>query len=287
MQHTCYVSRKNIGNHLFSYFFAKRVQEMLGPNTCRVTFAGISDLGLQKEGLEDPDRPRYFAPGVEERIHIKVGNHKPDLSRIAKLAGELPIALHIQGPVCNLALLPSLELCRALVPGCKPTMDLAAAKAMPYIDDYLFVHVRAGDILRPIHRMYMPLPIEFIKAAQKKASLPLLFYGQTSESWYIRQLRRSFPDCVILEESSNPVVDFEIGRIAQNLLIGVSSFSWLSGWLSLSARNIFLPKVGFLNPEERPDINLIPGDDKRFNIVSVDKYENPYDSLADARKSAL
>lgn len=277
MRHKCYVYKKKIGNHLFAYFFAKRVQQILSPYGCDISFAGISELGVPGEGSKNPLQSNLFLTGLNKRFDIRVANHKPDLEQIIRHASELPIALHIQWPVCNVALLPSVQECQVLVPGNKEYVNQALDKAIPYKDDYLFVHVRAGDILRPIHSKYMPLPIEFIKAAQSRTGLPLLLYGQTSDSWYINLLRHTFPDSVVLEMSQHPGVDFEIGRLANTLMISVSTFAWLSGWLSASAKKIFLPKLGILNPDERPDINLVPKDDPRFSIVSVTNYTNPYE----------
>lgn len=52
--------------------------------------------------------------------------------------------------------------------------------------------------------------------------------------------------------------DFKRLRSATNIGPSVGSFAWLAAWLSRTARVICQPQLGLLNPEQCPDIEVIP-----------------------------
>lgn len=287
-RHICYVYNRNIGNHLLGCFFAKHVQALLLPQRCDIYFSGIAELAVSPErvpsteGLEPPRRhhdeliQRCFNDLTGETLHIDIRPHEPDLGRIARLSTSYSLAIHVILPVCNLKFLPGLSECKKLVPGKPDIVDAARRLVGRYQDHYLFVNVRAGDILsRPSDSIYSVTPIEFIRSAQAMADKPLLFYGQTQDSLYMRMLIKNFPGSVVIKSTSRPSIDFEVGRLAQYLLVSVSTFSFVSAWLSERAQRVYFPVLGFYDQARFPNIDLIPAGDGRFVSVSVKEFEEP------------
>lgn len=129
--------------------------------------------------------------------------------------------------------------------------------------DELVINVRAGEILTGLHPDYMPLPVSFYRRLVRETGLAPAFVGQVDDDAYGAAIRAAFPDARYIA-SKHWIEDFQTVRNATNIVIGVSSFSWLAAWLSTTARTIHLPVAGFLNPNQRPDIDLLPKDDDRY-----------------------
>jgi hypothetical protein len=130
--------------------------------------------------------------------------------------------------------------------------------------EYLVINVRGAEILGDFHVDYMPTPIFFLRELVFSTGLSPVFVGQLGNDTYSQKIRHVFPEARFLP-STSVAVDFEIIRRASNLVISVSSFSWLGGWLS-NAKTIHMPLLGLLNPLQRPDVDLIPRGDKRYRI---------------------
>jgi glycosyltransferase involved in cell wall biosynthesis len=130
-------------------------------------------------------------------------------------------------------------------------------------DDEIAINVRSAEIVDGLHPDYMPLPISYYRAIVAEAGLKPVFVGQVRGNWYSDALRAAFPDARYVSGKSW-VEDFQTIRGAKNVALAISSFSWLAGWLSDSAQRIYLPLAGFLNPIQRPDIQLVPISDERY-----------------------
>ncbi len=130
--------------------------------------------------------------------------------------------------------------------------------------DFLVCPVRAGEILDARHWGYTLIPIDFYRDIAEKTGLKLAFVGQTEPNVYTDELRRRFPDAVFLP-SMGPLADFQTVRRSENILVSISTFAWLASWLS-NARKIVLPVYGLFNPEQFPEINLLPLDDCRYEF---------------------
>ena len=86
--------------------------------------------------------------------------------------------------------------------------------------------------------------------------------------------------------SRGPIRDFEIIRRSRNVVVSVSTFSWLAAWLS-DADRIFLPMTGFYNPAQFPEIDLLPLHDPRYRFylfpvnyaVPVEQHEAAHRAL--------
>jgi hypothetical protein len=139
--------------------------------------------------------------------------------------------------------------------------------------DELVINVRAGEILQGIHPDYMPLPIAYYRDLARATGLRPVFVGQVHDDPYGKAIRAAFPEARFLR-SSHWIEDFQTVRHATNVVVAVSSFSWLAAWLSETAKTIHLPLAGFLNPEQRPDVDLLPSRDSRYVIhpFAVEKF---------------
>lgn len=134
----------------------------------------------------------------------------------------------------------------------------------PIADDELAINLRTGDIIDGYHRDYAPLPLAFYHRLVRETGLSPVFVGQVEDNWYNRALREQFPAARYL--SGGALVDFQTMRGARNVVVAVSSFSWLAAWLSEQARTIHMAAAGLFNPAQRDDIDLLPLDDPRWHI---------------------
>jgi hypothetical protein len=108
------------------------------------------------------------------------------------------------------------------------------------------------------------MPIGFYRWIVEQTGLNPVFIGQFDKGPYVDQLRAAFPEALFLS-SDNPMTDFDTIRCAQNIVPTISTFSLAAAWLS-NARRIFLPLNGFLNPAHRPEIDLVPVEDRRYRF---------------------
>ncbi len=149
----------------------------------------------------------------------------------------------------------------------------------------LLINIRGGDILRDAPADYTLLPIEFYAGIIRETGLDPIFMGQTEPNPYMDRLRRAFPSATILA-SQGPMRDFAMIRRSRNIVVSVSTFSWLAAWLSHADR-IILPLTGFYNPVQSPAMDLIPRDDPRYEFhlfpinyaVPVERHEPVHRSL--------
>jgi hypothetical protein len=148
------------------------------------------------------------------------------------------------------------------------------------------INIRGGDILRDAPADYTLLPIEFYAETIRETGLEPVFMGQTEPNPYMDKLRRVFPTAAILP-SQGPVRDFAMMRRSRNILVSVSTFSWLAAWLS-HAERIILPLSGFYNPVQSPEMDFLPLDDPRYEFhlfplnyaVPVERLEPVHRALA-------
>ncbi len=129
----------------------------------------------------------------------------------------------------------------------------------------LVINIRAAEILRAIHPDYCPLPISFLRELVAEKGLSPVFVGQVDDDIYGNALRRAFPKARFLK-GAHWIEDFQTVRNAQNIVLAISSFSWLAAWLSMTAQRIILPVAGLLDPNQRPDIDLLPRSDRRYEF---------------------
>lgn len=155
-------------------------------------------------------------------------------------------------------------------PACGEARSLFVSSVAPresLDDDELLINVRAEDILgRGIHPDYGLLPIEFYRTVVQRTGLKPVFQGQIEDGPYMDGLVKAFPEARVLP-SQGAVADFQIIRQAKSIVLSLSSFTWIAAWLS-QAREIHVPVYGFLNPRQRPDIDLLPVGDERYRFYA-------------------
>lgn len=130
-------------------------------------------------------------------------------------------------------------------------------------NEELVIHVRAEDILNGSHPDYLPTPINLIKHVVMKTKLRPVFIGQIGENWYCDLLKASFPNAVFVAPAS-VIQDFQTLRASKNILMSTSTFCWLAAWLSTTNQSIHMPLLGLFNPRQRPDVDLMPVGDSRY-----------------------
>ena len=128
-------------------------------------------------------------------------------------------------------------------------------------DNDLLINIRAAEILNGMPQ-YPLLPIAFYEDIVTRAGLKPVFTGQLNNSEYVRQLRLRFPGARFIN-SQGARADFDLIRSAKNIVIAVSTFSWLAAWLS-DAVTIILPLNGIFNPAHHREVDLLPVDDIRY-----------------------
>ncbi|WP_209381605.1 hypothetical protein [Pararoseomonas baculiformis] len=154
-------------------------------------------------------------------------------------------------------LLPSLkEASRIFAP---PSL-----KVPRFGEDTLVINVRLPQSNDQPHAGMRPLPISFYARLVEETRLCPVFMGQLGRDPYSEALRARFPLAKFIP-SMGAMEDFATIRLARHVVCSVSTFSWLAAWLS-RARTIHLPMIGFLHPQQRPDVNLLPITDARYRF---------------------
>ncbi len=133
-------------------------------------------------------------------------------------------------------------------------------------DDVLVINLRGGEILHAPHPAYVLLPIEFYVDIVAQTGLRPVFMGQLTPSTYLDRLRKLMPEATYIE-SQGVIEDFQTLRKSKNIVLSVSTFSWLAAWLS-EANQIIMPLAGLFNPAQCPDVNLITQRDSRYRFFS-------------------
>jgi hypothetical protein len=152
-------------------------------------------------------------------------------------------------------------------------------------EEFIVCPVRGAEILAAIHPGYTLIPIEFYAEIFAATKLRPVFCGQTEDNVYMNELRRRFPDSVVVPPQG-PLADFQTIRKARNIVVSVSTFSWLAAWLS-DASAIYLPVYGLFNPLQFPHPDLLPLGDRRYrfylfplhNAVPVEQFVHAHAEL--------
>ncbi len=237
----------NMGNRMFQYMLARALQ-------MRVPEAEISGLDLPEWGIMVPP-PEPPPAGLLE----VAGAHEFNLDRLAyALNSGLVPALSLRGFAQRLEYYADRQAFAALFPDDEPAVA-------GYGDDVLVINIRAGEVIEAAHPDYRPLPLAYYLRLVEETGLRPVFMGQTGgEDPYSRRLREVFADAEFVPHVS-PGRDFALLRRSRNLVMSISSFSWLACWFSEATR-IFMPVAGLFDPRQRRDVNLLPVGDARYRF---------------------
>lgn len=237
-----------MANRLLQYLTAHALAAQIPK--CRVTGHEIDEWSLRGEPC-----------GRGHRRWPKLDIQRVDIPWLTQAidSGQVP-ALKITAVSSDIDLLPTPARSSALI-------DAGDAPFHATGPGDVVIHIRLEDIMEPgRHVGYGPLPLAYYREIIEETGLHPVFVGQFGEDAYSTALKSAFPDATILEGGS-VLHDFQTIRSAHNVILGVSTFSWLAAWLGAKAR-IFYPLKGILDPRLNPQINLLPADDARFRCRS-------------------
>jgi len=149
-----------------------------------------------------------------------------------------------------------------------------------YGPEHIVFNLRIGDIYGGLHPNYTVLPIRFYIFLSRKTGLKPVFIGELDDNDYTRALRIAFPEAPFVH-NENPLDDFNMVRTSAVVVPSVSTFCWLAAWLSSTARQIHFPIIGMYNPNDRPDIDLLPVQDQRYTFYSFprERWEGRQDQI--------
>lgn len=189
------------------------------------------------------------------RNTISVSVNNIDVVSLAEaLNGGAIDCVEINAPCAHMAnFLPSEAYSRAFFSG---------ADVDGFGDDVLVCHLQGHDALA--QQEYVALPLEFYAEVAAITGLRLVFLGLDQAHPYHKRICERFPQASCLS-SEGIIKDFERLRRSMNVLPAVTPLSWLAAWLS-EARCIILPMVGYFNPFQTKDVDLLPLDDRRYKF---------------------
>lgn len=260
----------NLGNKMLQYMAAVKLANRIGStniSSIRIPEFGIDIARTTKR--TSPLRVRRYQSKVSARLNFD------DISAVVARDNTEKVVLNIYSSVFEN--LPSLDISRSLFP-LKPGVS-------GYGEDTLLINVRAAEILNAIHPEYTVIPADFYEEVIAETGLQPVFLGQVAgESKYLNHLKDRFPKAEFVP-SQGALHDFSVIARSKNIVIAVSTFSWLAGWLSQADR-IIMPLSGFMNPFQYPQADLIPADDKRFSYYLFPKnYAVKDEHILDAHRS--
>jgi len=236
-----------IGNKMFQAMFAHHLADELGD--CVVSGIHIPELVIDAGALD---------PVPSE--HLRIAGHKVNIHDVARKLKSRGI-----GCIVSEALGMRFEYHKHNREAYRNLFGLHKfiRKHDGFGDDHLVINIRAAEIMSGIHPDYAPLPLDFYDLILRETLLKPVFMGQIdTHSRYGSELRRRFPTADLLI-GRTPIEDLACLLSARNICMSISSFCWLGAWLS-DANRIYMPIYGLYNPAQRPDINLVPVDDRRY-----------------------
>jgi hypothetical protein len=245
---------------MFRYAYARELQALI-PGS-RVTGYDLPLFGLhaQEETLEGrvlriPHGHRHSMHAIASLVNRRVYDH-----------------VMLDGFVQRLEFYPDREGFSALFPPAAP-LDVPVLGS-----EHVVVNVRAAELLGNVHPDYGPVPVAYFKRIADSTGLRPVVMGQLGDDFYSDAIRRGF-DGAIFWPSRSPGEDFQMVRSAVNVVIGVSTFSWLACWMSNTLQTVHMPVKGLFNPLQRPDVDLLPVGDPRyhFHAFPVERWESTED----------
>ncbi len=238
--------RGQLANQMFQYMFARTLQSM-------VPGLAIAGVNMPEWGIAlQPDAPMPTDALLTRRGHLlrPVGMAR-HLNRNGGTIVLRSTAMRLEFYTLG------REHYRAMFPFVAPRRRFG--------DEHLVIQIRGGEILRGVHPDYTPLPLGYYRELIAASNRQPVFMGQVhGADAYSRSLRQAFPDAQFLGPHT-PVEDFLTMMGARHVVMAVSTFSWLAAWFS-EAETIIMPLAGIFNREQRPDVDLMPAGDSRYEF---------------------
>lgn len=259
------LTQGNMANQMIQYLVAARLASLV-PG-CAVSHVDLPDWGIRHELIPETGGAKLLVEGHQVDLQgVAAAMRTGDVERVELLAyGQW------------MSNFPSRAECAAIFP---------ADPAYPgYGPDKLVCNIRGGEVLDARHPDYTLLPVQFYVELVARTGLQPVFLGQIEDNPYCRELLQTFPKAEV-QPSRGAYADFQTFRASANLVITVSTFSWLAAWLSDASR-IILPVSGLFHPVQCPDVNLLPLNDHRYAFylfpvnysVPVSEYRSAHAAL--------
>ena len=262
-----------LGNRMMQFMAGWRLASLV-PG-CR-----LGNASLPEWGIDLPPIPPGPAPVHRLRDSSAPGGHLLDLAGLAAAMNDGRIRwLELDHYGQNIRNFPSRDVAAALFRG-------TVAPIAAFGRETLLINIRGDEILAAPHPHYTLVPVAFYQELVAQTGLQPVFLGQLDPGPYTQALRSAFPDARFIP-SQGAMADFATLRAARNLVVAVSTFSWLAAWLS-EAEQVHLPLTGFLNPAQAQETDLLPLDDPRYRFtlfpinyaVPVAEFESAHRALA-------
>ena len=233
--------RGNVANKMLQYMGAVTLANRI--KGCAIVNVSIPEFGIQ---IPDDTTNQVFSDNVDLLTWDPFRPHVEQLCAMANASHSIQIIMadHLQ----RMEFFLHPEFYNNLFPRSSHLLH-------EMTDNDLVINIRAGEILDGVPH-YPLLPIAFYEDVVAKTGLNPVFVGQLGSSEYVRQLRERFPAARFID-SRGARTDFDLIRSAKNIVVAVSTFSWLAAWLS-EAKTIIIPLSGFYNPAHHREIDLLP-----------------------------
>lgn len=265
----------NPGNVMFVYLAALKLQSVLGRG--RIAGINIPMWNIMMPDLETTGLATInLTKDLERKTKGEIFFHSIRDYMMAHEVEHIKIHAYCQ----NTRNLPDLNNFNFDEIFSAPNND-----AVGYDESHLLISIRGNEILDAIHPDYTLIPIEFYRQLVLSTKLKPVLFGQLNDTAYLRELKRCLPG-VIVHPGRNPLYDFETIRRSKNIVVSVSTFSWLAAWLS-NADRIFLPLSGLFHPNQHRQTLFIPYGDSRYEYylfpinrsVPVASYRQAHDPI--------
>jgi hypothetical protein len=241
--------RGNLANKMLQYMGALTLASTI--KDCEVVNVSIPEWGIE---IPDDTQNQLFFENIDLWSWDAFRPHLHELSAAANQNQSIRIMMadHLQ----RMEFFRERAFYNHIFPNVGPLEH-------KFTEDDLVINIRTAEILSGVPH-YPILPIAFYEDIISKTGKTPIFIGQLNSSEYVRRLKQCFPQATFIE-SRGARADFDLLRSAKNIVVAVSTFSWLAAWLS-DAQNIILPLSGFFNPSHHREIDLLPTDDIRYRF---------------------
>jgi hypothetical protein len=241
----------NMGNRMMQFMTAHAIASRV-PG-CQISNLRIPEFDLFYREIPHQGEYKISIEPHQEKFSAGLVNI-PDISSLLRI-GELK-RLELSGYCQNVGNFSDQKLYQSIF--LSPISD-----AVGFGVDDLVINIRMGDIVNGHHKDYIVLPVDFYLEVVKATGLRPVFLGQLEDNAYLRDLRAAFPEAQFIS-SRGAKHDFECIRRSKNILLAISTFSWMAAWLS-NAERIFMPVAGMFHPRQHPWSNLLPLGDRRYS----------------------
>lgn len=240
--------RGNLANKMIQYMGALTLASRI--KGCEIVNVSIPEWGIE---LPDDTHNELFFDNIDLWTWDPFRPHVEDLSAIANRSESIRIMMGDH--LLRMEFLRRPQHYNAIFP------EGSSSSSNVLTEDDILINIRAAELLDGVPH-YPLLPVSFYEDVVARTGKNPVFMGQLTPSRYVQHLRERFSGARFIE-SLGARADFDLIRSAKNIVISVSTFSWLAAWLS-EAETIIIPLAGFYNPAHHREVDLLPVDDIRY-----------------------